>query len=63
MDPTLKTLKASLEAIREMAMKALNLIEQSQEQRSMRWKCKACRYYKAFYDACSIGNRWQMSTM
>jgi rubrerythrin len=48
MDPTFKTLKANLEAIRDMAMNALNQIEQSQEQRSMRWKCKACRYIKHF---------------
>jgi len=42
MDTTLKALKSSLEAIRDMAMKALNQIEQSQEEHSMRWKCKAC---------------------
>jgi hypothetical protein len=48
MDPTLKTLKAALEAIREVAMNALNHIEQSQDQRSMRWKCKQCRYIKHF---------------
>jgi hypothetical protein len=46
MDTTLKTLKASLQAIRDTAMNALNQIEQSQEQRSMAWKCKACRYLK-----------------
>jgi predicted Zn-ribbon and HTH transcriptional regulator len=48
MDSTLKTLKASLEAIRDIAMKALNQIEQAQEQRSMAWKCKECRYMKHF---------------
>jgi hypothetical protein len=37
MDTTLKTLKASLEAIRDMAVNALNQIGQSQEERSMRW--------------------------
>ena len=42
MDTTLKALKSSLETIRDMAMKALNQIEQSQEEHSMRWKCKAC---------------------
>jgi hypothetical protein len=47
MEPTLKTLKASLEAIREMAANALK-IEQPQEQHSMRWKFKECRYVKHF---------------
>ena len=32
MDTTLKTLKASLDSIRDMATNALNQIEQSQEQ-------------------------------
>jgi predicted Zn-ribbon and HTH transcriptional regulator len=48
MDPTLKTLKATLEAIRDMATNALSQIEQSQEERSMRWKCKECQYIKHF---------------
>jgi predicted Zn-ribbon and HTH transcriptional regulator len=48
MDATLKTLKASLEAIRDMAVKALNQMEQSPEQRFMRWKCKDCDYMKHF---------------
>jgi len=54
MDTTLKTLKARLEAIRDMAMSALNQIEQSQEQRSMGWKCKACRYIKHFTTPVSL---------
>jgi hypothetical protein len=54
MDPTLKPLKAAFEAIRDTAMKALRqLDEQSQEERSMRWKCKECEF----------GNRWQMHPM
>jgi predicted nucleic-acid-binding Zn-ribbon protein len=48
MDPALKTLKAALEAIRERATNALKQIEQSEEQRSMRWKCTECRYTKHF---------------
>jgi hypothetical protein len=48
MDPTLKTLKAALEAIRDTTTNALNQIEQSQEQGSMQWKCKECRYIKHF---------------
>src|SRR5438876_8081697 len=48
MDPAHKTLKAALEAIRDRAMNALNQIERPQEQHSMRWKCKACRYLKHF---------------
>jgi hypothetical protein len=37
MDAALKTLKAALEAIRDLAVNALNQIGQSQEERSMRW--------------------------
>ena len=48
MDSTLKPLKAALEAIREMASNALDQIERPQETRSMRWKCKDCRYMKHF---------------
>jgi predicted Zn-ribbon and HTH transcriptional regulator len=48
MDATLKTLKAALEEIRKMAINALNQIEQSREECSMRWKCKECRYVKRF---------------
>jgi rubrerythrin len=48
MDSTLKALKAAFEAIRDMAMKTLSQIEQSQEGRSMRWKCKECQYIKHF---------------
>jgi hypothetical protein len=44
MDSAVKTLKAALEAIRNTALNALNEIEQSQEQCSMRWKCKDCPY-------------------
>jgi len=47
MEPTLKALKAALEAIRDTAVNALNQVGQSQE-RSMRWKCKDCRYIKHF---------------
>jgi predicted Zn-ribbon and HTH transcriptional regulator len=48
MDPALKTLKTTLEAIRDMAISALNQIAESQDERSMRWKCKECRYVKHF---------------
>jgi predicted Zn-ribbon and HTH transcriptional regulator len=48
MDATPKLLKAALEAIRDMALNALDQIEQSQETRSMRWKCQDCRYMKYF---------------
>jgi hypothetical protein len=34
-------LKAILETIRERADSALRQIQESEEQRSMRWKCKA----------------------
>jgi predicted Zn-ribbon and HTH transcriptional regulator len=48
MDLAAKTLKAALEAIRDVAAKALNEIERRQDQHSMRWRCKACRYTKHF---------------
>jgi len=48
MDPALKTLKAALEAIRDTTMNALAQIGQSQEEYSMRWKCKECQYLKHF---------------
>ena len=48
MDPALKTLKAALEAIRDTAVNALDQAGQTPEERSMRWKCKACQYLKHF---------------
>jgi predicted Zn-ribbon and HTH transcriptional regulator len=54
MDPTLKTLKAALEAVRDTAMDALNQIERPQEQYAMRWKCKPCRYTKHFTKPVSL---------
>jgi hypothetical protein len=48
MDSTPKSLKAALEAIRDMASNALDQINQSQEKRSMQWVCKECRYVKRF---------------
>ena len=48
MDPAVKTLKAALEAIRDIAANALNQVGHSQGKRSMRWKCKACQYAKHF---------------
>ena len=54
MDSTPKTLKATLEAIRDMAANALNQIGQSQEEFSMRWKCKECQYLKHFTRPVSL---------
>jgi predicted Zn-ribbon and HTH transcriptional regulator len=54
MDSAGKTLKAALEAIRDTAMAALKQVEQSKEQRSMRWKCKACQYVKHFTKAVPL---------
>ena len=48
MDPAVKRLKAALEAIRDIAANALNQVGQSQGERSLRWKCKACQYVKHF---------------
>jgi rubrerythrin len=54
MDATPKLLKAALEAIRDMASKALDQIDQPQETRSMRWECKECRYMKHFTEPVSL---------
>jgi len=48
MDSPPKTLKATLQTIRDLASNALEQIEQPQEARSMRWVCKGCRYVKHF---------------
>jgi hypothetical protein len=51
MDSMLKTLKATLEAIRDMTMKALNQIAESQEEHSTQWKCKGLFHWKPLADA------------
>jgi rubrerythrin len=43
-----KPLRGTLEAIRDLAMNALNQIAKSEEEYSMRWKCKECQYTKHF---------------
>ena len=48
MDRAVKTLKAALEAIRDIAANALNQVGHSQGERSLRWKYKACQYVKNF---------------
>lgn len=48
MDSAHEAVKAALEAIRDTAANALNHIEGPEEERSMRWKCKDCRYIKHF---------------
>jgi hypothetical protein len=48
MDPNAKTMKDALEAIRDAALKRLKQAERPQEEYSMRWSCKACRYVKHF---------------
>jgi predicted Zn-ribbon and HTH transcriptional regulator len=48
MDPTHQAMISTLQSIRDQADSALKQIEQPQEQRSMRWKCKECRHVKHF---------------
>jgi predicted Zn-ribbon and HTH transcriptional regulator len=43
-----KPLKAVLKTIRERADYALKQLEGVEEERSMRWQCKDCRYMKHF---------------
>jgi len=44
----LKPLRAILETIRERADYALKQLQDAEEARSMRWRCKDCRYMKYF---------------
>jgi predicted Zn-ribbon and HTH transcriptional regulator len=48
MDSTHEAIVSALRPIRDQADSALKNIEQSLEPRSMRWKCKECRYTKHF---------------
>jgi len=48
MDSPPKTLKATLQAIRDLATNALNRIAEPQEEHATRWKCRDCRYVKCF---------------
>lgn len=43
-----KTLKAILETIRERADYALKQLQDAEEDRAFRWKCKECGYIKHF---------------
>ena len=54
MDPTLKTMKNRLAAIRCMATNALSHIKRPQGEYSMRWTCKACGYVKHFTKPVSL---------
>jgi predicted Zn-ribbon and HTH transcriptional regulator len=47
-ETSLKPLKAILERIREQADFALKQLQASEQERSMRWKCKGCEYVKHF---------------
>jgi len=47
-ETSLKPLKAILEAIREQADFVIKQLQASEEERSMRWKCKHCEYVKHF---------------
>ena len=48
MDSAHQAMRAALEAIRDTALNALKESGSAQEERSMRWKCKACQYTKHF---------------
>jgi predicted Zn-ribbon and HTH transcriptional regulator len=45
---SLKPLTAALETIRERADYTLKQLQDAEEERSMRWKCKDCDYMKHF---------------
>jgi predicted Zn-ribbon and HTH transcriptional regulator len=44
----LRPLRAILETIRQQVDFALKQLQEAEEQRSMRWRCKECRYTKHF---------------
>jgi len=44
----LKPIRAILETIRERADYALKQLQEAEEERSQRWKCKDCRWVKNF---------------
>jgi predicted Zn-ribbon and HTH transcriptional regulator len=46
--PSLKPFKAAFEAIRDKAIEALHQIDELEEERSMRWRCKDCGWMKHF---------------
>jgi predicted Zn-ribbon and HTH transcriptional regulator len=48
MDPAHQAMISALRSIRDQADSVLQAIEQPREERSMRWKCKACHYTKHF---------------
>jgi predicted Zn-ribbon and HTH transcriptional regulator len=48
MDPAHQAMMAALRSIRDRVDSVLKQIEGPQEQCSMRWKCKECRYTKHF---------------
>jgi predicted Zn-ribbon and HTH transcriptional regulator len=50
----LKPIRAILEAIREKADYALKQLQEAQEERSMRWQCKNCRWIKHFTRPASL---------
>jgi rubrerythrin len=53
-ETSLKPLKAILEAIRDQADYALKQLQDAEEQRSMGWICKECRYVKHFTRAVPL---------
>lgn len=63
MDPAVKTLKAALEAVRDIAANALNQVGHSQWETFNAMEMQSVRICKAFHEACSVGSRWQMPPM
>jgi len=62
-EASVKPLKAILETIREQADFALKQLQKSEEERSMRWRCKDCQYVKHFNQAVPLETDWAMSQM
>ena len=63
MDTTLKTLKASLEAIRDNGDEGVKRDRAVAGGTFDAMEMQRVPVYKALYDACSVRNRWEMSPM
>ena len=57
MDPAVKTLKAALEAIRDIAANPLNQVGQSHGGTFIAMEMQSLPISKAFHEACAVGSR------
>jgi hypothetical protein len=58
-----ETSPKTLKAILERADYALKQLQDAEDNRAFRWKCKRVRIYQEFHSASFIRSDWQMSPM